>query len=124
MKPVRFWKMEIRRLSLTERMFFRDAIKTLLSWDKIGEECIELEVIRRILDSEIRVVQATEAEDRPNRKNSLSKRQLFGHAAEQAGLQSEGPESRRLACVPEEGAETESGSLIPFSPLPAQVRPI
>jgi hypothetical protein len=83
MKSVRFWRMEVQGLSLTERMFFRDAIKTLLSWDTIEKECAELEVIRRILDSEIRIVHATTAENRPGRKNSLSKNQSFPSASAQ-----------------------------------------
>lgn len=101
MKPVRFWKMEIKRLSLTERMFFRDAIKTLLSWDRIGEECFELEVIRRILDSEIRIVETAEAEDRPNRKNSLSKKPFFAYSPEQEELRGEAGDSLPMACMPE-----------------------
>lgn len=84
MKSVKFWKMEVRRLSLTERIFFRDAIRTLLSWGTIQEECVELEVIRRILDSEVRVFQTTEGEDRSARRDSLSKRQSFGRAEQQA----------------------------------------
>lgn len=81
MKSVSFWRMQVRGLSLTERMFFRDAIKTVLSWETLQEECLELDVIRRILDSEIRIVQHREAKDSPERKSSLSKRQSFPHPA-------------------------------------------
>lgn len=89
MKSVRFWRMEARRLSLTERMFFRDAIRTLLSWHTMQEECVELEVIRKILDSEIRIVIPTEDDEHPNRRDTLSKRQSPGRAAEQTGLQTD-----------------------------------
>lgn len=55
MKSIRFWKMEVKQLSLTERIFFCDAIKTLFAWDLIREEYKELDLIKRILESEIRV---------------------------------------------------------------------
>ncbi len=56
MKSFRFWKMEVKQLSLTERIFFCDAIKTLFTWDLIREEYKELDFIKRILESEIRIV--------------------------------------------------------------------
>ena len=56
MKSIKFWRMEAKRLSLTEKMFFRDAIKTLLAWTTLKEEYIELDLIMRILESEIRVI--------------------------------------------------------------------
>ena len=99
MKSVKFWKMKVRQLSLTERMFYRDAIKTLLSWDTMGEECAELEVISRIIDSEIRVVHRTEGEYHPNRKNSLSKRQSFGETSEQTALQKVFQDDDRLSGI-------------------------
>lgn len=56
MKSIKFWRMEAKRLSLTEKMFFRDAIKTLLAWPMLKEEYLELDLIMRILESEIRVI--------------------------------------------------------------------
>jgi hypothetical protein len=53
MKSVKFWKMASKELSLTEQMFYRDAIRTLLTWDVLKDEYVELEIIRKVLDSEI-----------------------------------------------------------------------
>jgi hypothetical protein len=55
MKSVKFWKMTTKELSLTEQMFFRDAIKALLAWEVLKEEYQELDLIMRILDSEIQL---------------------------------------------------------------------
>jgi hypothetical protein len=64
MRSVKFWRMEAKRLSLTEKMFFRDAIKTLLAWPVLKEEYLELDLIMRILESEIRIV-TPESSTRP-----------------------------------------------------------
>ena len=56
MKSVKFWQMAAKQLSWTEKMFFRDAIKTLLQWQILKEEYLELDLIMRILESEIRIV--------------------------------------------------------------------
>jgi hypothetical protein len=53
MKSVKFWKMATGQLSLNEKMFFRDTIKTLLEWRALKEEYLELDLIMRILESEI-----------------------------------------------------------------------
>lgn len=55
MKPVKFWKMQVQELSFSERMFFKDAIRTLLTWEVLKEEFSELDLIQRILESEIQV---------------------------------------------------------------------
>lgn len=55
MKPVRYWKMEIRQLSISERMFFKDAIRTLLTWDVLKDEYSELALIQKIIESEIQL---------------------------------------------------------------------
>lgn len=55
MKSITFWKTEIKQLSLTERMFFKDVIKTLLSWEALKKEYKELDIIRKILDSETQI---------------------------------------------------------------------
>lgn len=47
--------MEIKQLSLTERMFFKDVIKTLLNWEALRKEYKELDLIRRILESETQI---------------------------------------------------------------------
>jgi hypothetical protein len=56
MKSIKFWQMAAKQLSLTKKMFFRDAIKTLLGWQVLKEEYIELDLIMRILESEIRII--------------------------------------------------------------------
>lgn len=55
MKPVRYWKMEIQQLSISERMFFKDAIRTLLTWDVLKDEYSELALIQKIIESEIQL---------------------------------------------------------------------
>ncbi len=55
MKSINFWKTEIKQLSLTERMFFKDVIKTLLNWETLRKEYKELDLIRRILESEAQI---------------------------------------------------------------------
>ena len=55
MRSIKFWRMAVKELSLTERMFFRDAIKTLFAWDVLKGEYPELDLIMRILESEIRL---------------------------------------------------------------------
>lgn len=47
--------MEIKQLSLTERMIFTTAMNKLLSWEVFKEEFLELDLIRRLLESEIQV---------------------------------------------------------------------
>lgn len=53
MKPFSFWKKQIHQLNYYEKTFFRDMIKTLLSWDILRKEVLELEVILKILESDI-----------------------------------------------------------------------
>ncbi|MEW6570762.1 MAG: hypothetical protein AB1390_06275 [Nitrospirota bacterium] len=63
LKSIRFWRLEAKRLSLTERMFFRDAIRTLLTWEALREEYAELDLLRKVLESEIQIVE-TRADSR------------------------------------------------------------
>lgn len=53
MRPFSFWKKQIHRLDYYEKTFFRDMIKTLLSWDILRKEVLELEIILKILESDI-----------------------------------------------------------------------
>lgn len=53
MRPVSFWKKQISQLNYYEKTFFRDMIKTLLSWDILKKEVLELELILKILESDI-----------------------------------------------------------------------
>lgn len=55
MKSVKFWRIAVKDLSITERIFFRDVIETLLAWQVLKGECPELEIIKRILESELRL---------------------------------------------------------------------
>ncbi len=54
MRSVKFWKTEAKLMSISERMFYRDAIETLLNWQVLRDEYGDLELIKRILDSEIK----------------------------------------------------------------------
>ena len=47
--------MEIQQLSMTERMIFNTALNKLLSWEAFKEEFLELDFIRKLLESEITV---------------------------------------------------------------------
>ena len=55
MKKIKFWRMEIKQLSLTERMIFTTAMNKLLLWEVFKEEFFELDLIRRLLESELQV---------------------------------------------------------------------
>jgi hypothetical protein len=53
MKSLKFWKMQIRMLSQSERMFYKDMIDTLMAWKVLKDECLELIILKRMLESEI-----------------------------------------------------------------------
>lgn len=53
MKSVKFWKMAAKELSMTEQIFYRDAIKTLFAWEVLRDEYPDLDLIMRILESEV-----------------------------------------------------------------------
>jgi len=55
MKKIKFWRIEIKQLSLTERMIFTTAMNKLLLWEVFKEEFFELDLIRRLLESELQV---------------------------------------------------------------------
>ena len=55
MRPIKFWRMEIQQLSASERIGYQKAIKQLLNWDILKKECFELDLIERILESEMNV---------------------------------------------------------------------
>jgi hypothetical protein len=53
MRPVSYWQKQIQHLNYYEKTFFRDMIKTLLSWDILKKEVLELDLILKILESDI-----------------------------------------------------------------------
>jgi hypothetical protein len=55
MKKIKFWRMEIQQLSVTERIIFNTAINKLLSWEVFKKEFLEIDLIRRLLESEIQI---------------------------------------------------------------------
>jgi hypothetical protein len=63
MKFVTFWRMQALDLSLTERMFFRDAIRTLQAWEIVNKEYAELELIKKILEMEINILPVSPLEE-------------------------------------------------------------
>ncbi len=56
MKFTTFWRLQALELSLSERMFFRDVIRTLQTWEIVKKEYAELELIRKILEAEINIL--------------------------------------------------------------------
>ena len=68
MKFVTFWKLQALELSLTERMFFRDAIRTLQAWEIVNKEYAELELIKKILEGEINIVPVNLQGEKADRK--------------------------------------------------------
>ncbi len=73
MKKVKYWRMEIQQLSLTKRMAFIDAINTLLSWDVLKGEYLELDLIRRLLESEVQIHNPKVKADKINVLSKLKK---------------------------------------------------
>jgi len=71
MKSIRFWRMEVQQLTLTERMFFRDAISTLMAWELLNEEFRELDLIKKVLESEIRIVDPESLANRHKKKKAI-----------------------------------------------------
>lgn len=67
MKFVTFWRMQALELSLTERMFFRDAIRTLQAWEIVKKEYADLELIKKILETEIHILPANPPEEGANK---------------------------------------------------------
>ncbi len=76
MKFVTFWRMQALDLSLTERMFFRDAIRTLQTWDVLNKEYAELELIKKILEAEINTVPATIQANKTDKNPAITSRPL------------------------------------------------
>ncbi len=68
MKFITFWRMQALELSLTERMFFRDAIRTLQTWEILKKEYAELELIKKILEAEINIVPANLQEKKTDKR--------------------------------------------------------
>ncbi len=58
MKFINFWKIQTLELSKTEKIFFRDAISTLQTWEIVKKEYAELELIKKILEAEINITPA------------------------------------------------------------------
>ncbi len=76
MKFVTFWRMQALDLSLTERMFFRDAIRTLQTWDVLNKEYAELELIKKILEAEINIVPVTIQKKKTDKNAGINSRPL------------------------------------------------
>lgn len=68
MKFVTFWRMQALDLSLTERMFFRDAIRTLQAWEIVKKEYAELDLIKKILEAEIKILSINPPEEGANKE--------------------------------------------------------
>ncbi len=75
MRFAKFWKMQALELSLTERMFFRDAIRTLQAWEIIRKEYAELDLVKKILEAEINVSPADSLEVKTAKKREDFRKQ-------------------------------------------------
>lgn len=60
--------MQALDLSLTERMFFRDAIRTLQTWEIVKKEYAELDLIKKILEAEIKILSINPPEEKANKE--------------------------------------------------------
>ncbi len=52
MKFVNFWTWEIKQLSALERIYLTDAIELVLSWDVLKKNYGELDLIKKMLETE------------------------------------------------------------------------
>ncbi len=82
MKFVNFWRMQALELSLSERMFFRDAIRTLQAWEIVNKEYAELDLIRKILETEINVLPVNQAMERKDKRKSIPQKDQKSQALE------------------------------------------
>ncbi len=82
MKFVNFWRMQALELSLSERMFFRDAIRTLQAWEIVNKEYAELDLIRKILETEINVLPVNQAMERKDKGKSIPQKDKKSQAPE------------------------------------------
>jgi hypothetical protein len=82
MKFVTFWRMQALELSLSERMFFRDAIRTLQAWEIVKKEYAELELIRKILETEINILPVDPTGEDIDKRNTDRPKDKNSHAFE------------------------------------------
>ncbi len=82
MKFVNFWRMQALELSLSERIFFRDAIRTLQAWEIVNKEYAELDLIKKILETEINVLPVNLTEERKDKGEKTSRKNQNGYALE------------------------------------------
>ena len=69
MRSVKFWRLHIQELSYMEKTFFKDMIKTLLSWGVLKEEVLELDLVLKILEAEIELAELNSPEIKVDRKD-------------------------------------------------------
>ena len=67
MKSIKFWRTAIQQLSQPEMMRYQEAVQILLTWDILKKEYFELDLLKRILESEI-----YDKDDSPKRPSSFS----------------------------------------------------
>ena len=53
MKFVHFWRMAVKELSLSEKIYYRDLLEKLSAWQSLMEKYPEFVLIQQILESEI-----------------------------------------------------------------------
>lgn len=54
MKSIELWSREARQLSTLEKVYLKEAIEALLSWEPFKRDYGELDLIRRMLECDVR----------------------------------------------------------------------
>ncbi len=76
MKFVNFWTREIKQLSALERLYLMDAFGSLLSWDVLKTKYGELDLIRKMLESQLRFTEISAPEVQADKKWSWCVKEL------------------------------------------------
>ena len=59
MKSIKFWRTAIQQLSQPEMMKYQEAVQILLTWDILKKEYFELDLLKRIIESEMHMKDTT-----------------------------------------------------------------
>ena len=59
MKSIKFWRTAIQQLSQPEMMKYQEAVQILLTWDILKKEYFELDLLKRIIESEMHMKDAS-----------------------------------------------------------------
>jgi hypothetical protein len=59
MKSIKFWRTAIQQLSQPEMTKYQEAVQILLTWDIMKKEYLELDLLKRIIESEMHMKDAS-----------------------------------------------------------------